>query len=172
MVSKICTFWPLLRFHQGFFIFSLMQPVCPDILNFAYFDACCFTSNCFIMNSDVPQMSRWLPSNRRGLPTNHRRFIQAWPAPFQALVSEWWHTAPSARHKRTFIRTLLPIPLYNHVFSRMGLAKQILKSQTGAALPARREKTTTAVKKAKDWLLDNPSSFPLPPAVSLNLWNM
>ena len=30
MVSQICTLWPL-RFHQEFFIFSLMQPECPDI---------------------------------------------------------------------------------------------------------------------------------------------
>ena len=29
MVSQICTLWPL-RFHQEFFIFSLMQPICPD----------------------------------------------------------------------------------------------------------------------------------------------
>ena len=29
VVSQICTLWPL-RFHQDFFIFSLMQPACPD----------------------------------------------------------------------------------------------------------------------------------------------
>ena len=46
VVSQICTLWPL-RFHQEFFFFSLMQPVCPDI-SFAHFDDCCFTSNCFL----------------------------------------------------------------------------------------------------------------------------
>ena len=29
-----------------------------------------------------------------------------------------------------------------------------------------------AVKKAKDWLIDNPLQFPLPSTVSGNLWNM
>ena len=99
-------------------------------------------------------------------------FIHAWPAPFQALVSEWWHTAPSARHKRNFIRTLLPIPLYNHLFSRMGLTKKSFNSQLRAALKERRDKTTKAVKAAKDWLIENPLCFPLSPAVSLNLWSM
>ena len=42
MVSQICTLWPL-RFHQEFFIFSLMQPKDPDIPSFAHFDDCCFT---------------------------------------------------------------------------------------------------------------------------------
>ena len=43
MVGQICTLWPL-WFHQDFFIFNLMQPVCPDIPSFAHFDNCCFTS--------------------------------------------------------------------------------------------------------------------------------
>ena len=90
--------------HRGstrnFFIFSLMQPECPDIPNFAHFDDWCFTSNCFfevrcnpnvltspillilttavspaivLLKSDATQMSRWLPSIRRCLPTNPRR---------------------------------------------------------------------------------------------------
>jgi hypothetical protein len=42
----------------------------------------------------------------------------------------------------------------------------------GTALKKRRGKTTQAVKTAKDWLIDNPLSFPLPPAVSTNMWNM
>ena len=92
-------------------------------------------------------------------------------APLQALVSDWWHGAPSARHKRNFIRTLLPIPLYNHLFSRMGLTKTSFNSQLGAALKERRDKTTKAVNTAKEWLIDNPLCFPLPPAVSLNLWS-
>ena len=29
VVSQICTLWPL-RIHQEFFIFNLMQPICPD----------------------------------------------------------------------------------------------------------------------------------------------
>ena len=109
----------------------------------------------------------------RGTPRElEEEFIHAWPAPFQALVSEWWHTAPSARHKRNFIRTLLPIPLYNHLFSRMGLTKKSFNSQLRAALKERRDKTTKAVKAAKDWLIENPLCFPLSPAVSLNLWSM
>ena len=99
-------------------------------------------------------------------------FFHAWPAPFQALVSEWWQTASSARHKRNSIGTLLPIPLYNHLFSRMGLTKKSFNSQLRAALKERRDKTTKAVKTAKDWLIENPLCFPLSPAVSLNLWSM
>ena len=47
MVSQICTLWPL-RFHQEFFIFGLMLPVCPDTPVFAHFDDCRFTSNFFV----------------------------------------------------------------------------------------------------------------------------
>ena len=72
MVSKICPLWPL-RFHQEFFIFSLMQPACPNIPSFAHFDDCCFTSNVFFFNSDATHMSRWLPTNHRQLPSNRRR---------------------------------------------------------------------------------------------------
>ena len=99
-------------------------------------------------------------------------FMQAWPAPFEALVSDWWHAAPSARYKHNFIRALLPIPIYNHLFSRMGLTKTSFNSQLGAAIKERRDKTTKAVKTAKEWLIDNPLCFPLPTAVRLNLWSM
>ena len=64
VVCQINTLWPL-RFHQEFFIFSLMQPVCPDIPSLAHFDGCCFTSILFFfLKSDATHMSRWLPSNR------------------------------------------------------------------------------------------------------------
>ena len=101
-----------------------------------------------------------------------QEFIHAWPAPFQALLSEWWHTAPSARYKRNFVRTLISIPVCNYLLSHMGPSRKTLKAQLGAALKERRGKTTTAVKKAEDWLIDNLLIFPLPPAISLNLWNM
>ena len=98
--------------------------------------------------------------------------IQACPAPFQDAVLDWWHAAPSARHKRNFITTLLPIPLCNHLFSSLGLAKTSFNSQLGAAPKERRHKTTQAVKAATEWLIDNPLRFPLPPPVGLNLGSM
>ena len=76
---------------------------------------------------------------------------------------------PSAKHKRNFIRTLLPIPLYNHLFSSMGLTKKSFNGQLSRALNERRDKTPEAVKAAKDWLIENPLCFPLSPAVSQNL---
>ena len=51
VVSQICTLWTL-RFHH--FIFSLLQPVCPDIPSFAHFDDCCFTSNFFFLSLMQP----------------------------------------------------------------------------------------------------------------------
>jgi len=50
--------------------------------------------------------------------------------------------------------------------------KKTFNAQLGAALKESMEKATQAVQKAKDGLIDNPLSFPLPPAVSLNSWNM
>ena len=72
MVSQICTLWPL-RFHQELFVFIRMQPACPDIPNFAHFDDCCFTRNFFF--SDATDMSRWLPSNRRWLPSTKNNLV-------------------------------------------------------------------------------------------------
>ena len=42
VVSQICTLWPL-RFHQEFYIFRLMQPICPGMPSFAHLDDSCFT---------------------------------------------------------------------------------------------------------------------------------
>ena len=99
-------------------------------------------------------------------------FIHAWPAPFQMHISNWWHSAPSAKRRRNFIRTLIPIPLYNYLLVHMGLPKKTFCMQLATALKERRKQTTVVVNKAKDWLIDNPLQFPLPPAVSGNLWNM
>ena len=65
VVSQICTLWPL-RFHQEFFVFSVMRPECPDIPSFAGFDD-------FFFKSYATHMSRWLPSNHPRLPANRRR---------------------------------------------------------------------------------------------------
>ena len=40
VVGQICIFWGSTR---NFFIFSLMQPECPNIPSFAYFDEFCFS---------------------------------------------------------------------------------------------------------------------------------
>ena len=66
VVSQICTLWPS-WFHQEFFIFSLMQPVCPDIPSFAHFDDCCFTSK-FFLKSDATHMSDGDPPTAVGYP--------------------------------------------------------------------------------------------------------
>ena len=62
LVSQICTLWPL-RFHQEFFIFSLMQPECPDIPILIILTTAVSPAT-FFFKSDATHMSRWLPSNR------------------------------------------------------------------------------------------------------------
>ena len=94
-------------------------------------------------------------------------FIQAWPASFHAYLSEWWHMAALARHRSNCMRTLTPIPLCNHFFSRMGLTTKNMQKPPRWALKDRRQKTTTAVKKSQGLAVRHPSELSTPPSRQL-----
>ena len=57
-------------------------------------------------------------------------FIQAWPEQFHSFIHQWWQSPPSAGHRRNFIRTLMPVPLYNHLLKHTGLSKKHFKKIT------------------------------------------
>ena len=98
--------------------------------------------------------------------------INSWPELFRRLVSHWWHNKCNIKHKRNFIRALLPMPLYNFLSDHVQLPKRTFHTQLHLALKERRDSITTPVKTAKQWLIDHHRCLPLPAPVNGNLWNM
>ena len=106
--------------------------------------------------------------------TAHLRqaIINAWPSPFNDLISDWWTTA-TLGDRRNFICTLIPNSLSNLLCSpppALTYTQHI--SHLYSAMKKRRQRLKTTLQDVQQWLRNNPipDLHTLQPDTSDNPW--
>ena len=82
--------------------------------------------------------------------------INAWPPPFNRLISDWWTTATLGDH-RNFTRTLISNSLSNILRSPLpALSYTQHRNHLYTAMKTRRQRLKTKLQDVQQWLRDNP----------------
>ena len=85
-----------------------------------------------------------------------RAIINAWPSPFNNLISDWWTTA-TLGDRRNFIRTLSPNSLSNLLRSpQPALTYTQQRNHLYSAMKKRRQRLKTTLQDVQLWLRNNP----------------
>ena len=90
--------------------------------------------------------------------TAHLRqaIINAWPSPFNDLISDWWTTA-TLGDRRNFIRTLIPNSLSNLLRSPPPARTYTQhRNHLYSAMKKRRQRLKTTLQDVQQWLRINP----------------
>ena len=98
--------------------------------------------------------------------------INAWPPPFNRLISDWWITATPG-DRRNFIRTLVPNSLSNILPSPLpALSSTQIKNHLHTAMKTRRQRLKTILQDVQQWVRDNPipDLHTIQPYTTENLW--